>query len=521
VLEHFPDSDGSDWGHEIGFEHFSEAVRGDKELALRFVEIHGDCLEWCSDRLKTDREVVKTAIAQSPCAVNYCEGKIREELTSDRDFMLTVIEEEDGGFLLPLAPSSMTADASIVSEALKTGLEYKDVPSHMRVDPKILQSAFAHGSIEYAELPEEFQDGKSFLVGVVRMNPDTYNALSEGMQKDEQIALETIKAQSQAGGEYTTDIASFVLDKVPSLIHSREAMMAVTKIQFESDDLFVGIIRAFPFHDDREVMLSAYRNVADAAEFASDRLRNDRGFILAALSEDPVGLALCFTSNEFQQNNIDVVLKAIETMDIDNPLVFDDLIPDLWNYRPVVLAWLKRGLELLKDLPRDSCFCEDSEVVQLAVKAKYSEFRYASESLRADRDFVLSLVKIHGYVLAYASRALRSDFDILVAAITNQSRTISACFTEENDFDILVSFASKVRSKLELYDVFVSEILRGICISKPHVAPAHRCHLPMLDRGSETSIGFKKLIAEFLGAPLGEELQMLQKVSSNLLKFGY
>ena len=44
------------------FKHFSESIRGDKDIALKFVRKDGKLLQWCSDRLKEDMEVVKTAI---------------------------------------------------------------------------------------------------------------------------------------------------------------------------------------------------------------------------------------------------------------------------------------------------------------------------------------------------------------------------------------------------------------------------------------------------------------------------
>ena len=185
------------------------------------------------------------------------------------------------------------------------------------------------------------------------------------------------------------------------------------------------------------------------------------------------------------------------------------------------MAWPKKGRPLLRLVSGDYVFLKDRELVRLAVKAHYSELQYASPTLRADHDFLLSLIAIDVRTLVYAAHTVRYDYDILVAAIANNTWTIFLCFSGYSDFNFLVSFASKVRRKLELHDVFVREILRGIAIAKPHEAPAHRCHLPLLDRGSETSTVLKKLIAEFLGAPLGKELHVLRKVSLSLMKSGY
>jgi hypothetical protein len=42
-----------------------------------------------------------------------------------------------------------------------------------------------------------------------------------------------------------------------------------------------------------------------------------------------------------------------------------------------------------------------------------------------------------------------------------------------------------------------------------------------LNQGSETGIGFKRLIAEYSGVPLGEELRMLRATSLSLKEFGF
>jgi len=155
------------------------------------------------------------------------------------------------------------------------------------------------------------------------------------------------------------------------------------------------------------------------------------------------------------------------------------------------------------------------------VKNHWAEFQYASASLKADREFVLSLVKIDGRALAHAADGLKHHYDILTTAIANSSMTVTACFSDD-DFDFLVDYASYVRDKLYLYEnVFVREFLRGIWTTETRVAPAKRCRLQMLDRGLETSTVFKRTIAQFLGVPLGKELHLLRDASSGLAEYGY
>lgn len=125
---------------------------------------------------------------------------------------------------------------------------------------------------------------------------------------------------------------------------------------------------------------------------------------------------------------------------------------------------------------------------------------YASIRLRSEREFILSLVSDDGRMLRYMHRFLWDNDDILVAAVADSAGAIVDCFGSLSivNFESVVAFASRVRSKLELHETFMREFLRGISVAAPHQPPALRCHLPRLDRGPETTIVFKKNIAEYL-----------------------
>ena len=85
----------------------------------------------------------------------------------------------------------------------------------------------------------------------------------------------------------------------------------------------------------------------------------------------------------------------------------------------------------------------------------------------------------------------------------------------------LLELSLKIRLKLEIHDSFVWEFLRGMAAHDQHTLhPSRRCLLPRLDRGLETSIDFKRQIAEYLGAPVGEEYARLKGASLALERFG-
>ncbi len=124
---------------------------------------------------------------------------------------------------------------------------------------------------------------------------------------------------------------------------------------------YAGVFRA-----DREIVFAAIKQDLEALNFASDELKADKEFVLAAL---PYGLPLEYASDE---------LKA------------------------------------------------DPVIVLAAVREDVSNLECASAGLRADRDFMLEAVKLSGeYALAYALDELKNDVDLKQAAIKSPALTMS------------------------------------------------------------------------------------------------
>jgi len=55
--------------------------------------------------------------------------------------------------------------------------------------------------------------------------------------------------------------------------------------------------------------------------------------------------------------------------------------------------------------------------VLAGVKQNGEALQYASEELRADREFMLAAVQQRGWALKYASQALRADREVVLAAV--------------------------------------------------------------------------------------------------------
>jgi hypothetical protein len=58
------------------------------------------------------------------------------------------------------------------------------------------------------------------------------------------------------------------------------------------------------------------------------------------------------------------------------------------------------------------------------VTQDWHALEYAAPALKADREFVLAAVALHGNALAYATYALRADREIVLAAVVRNGRAL-------------------------------------------------------------------------------------------------
>ena len=174
---------------------------------------------------------------------------------------------------------------------------------------------------------------------------------------------------------------------------------------------------------------------------------------------------------------------------------------------------------------RGGVFMNDREIVSLLVRYDSDNFAAASKELKNNRGFVLQLIKENKRVLHHAGKKLKYDEDILSVAIVKDAGTIIDCFdlllNSTSDENFLLEYASNVRSKINRHDAFVKDFLRGISsIPTGSLPPKLRCSLYRFDQGTETSLVFKRLIAEFADVPVGMDFLNYKTAALVLQQFG-
>lgn len=211
------------------FSMFPETLFDDRDLMMNFVSSYGYSLKYCSERLRADKELVKAAVKKFPSALEFNLGESRNELTSNHDFMTSLIQTPGGGSMLVHAPIEMQHDKNTVLEAVANGLEYSNVPSCFQSDTdvalKALQTQSAY-ALKISEIDVSLQNSKTFAIRAIQETCHRFIQLPEHLQQDEDVALQALKSGVEES-YVDNKVICRALKKVPSLLDSGEGLIAL------------------------------------------------------------------------------------------------------------------------------------------------------------------------------------------------------------------------------------------------------------------------------------------------------
>eukprot|EP00526_Cylindrotheca_closterium_P006687 CAMPEP_0113618328 /NCGR_PEP_ID=MMETSP0017_2-20120614/9274_1 /TAXON_ID=2856 /ORGANISM="Cylindrotheca closterium" /LENGTH=759 /DNA_ID=CAMNT_0000527821 /DNA_START=497 /DNA_END=2776 /DNA_ORIENTATION=- /assembly_acc=CAM_ASM_000147 len=465
----------------------SEELCDSEEIVHAAVKVAGMELQYASMRLQEDKETVKLACKSHGGALGFCPpGPTRQELVQDRHFMLnTVLANPGGGAMWKLLPPCMEEDIELLLMALRHGLHFRDVPKAlMNLD---------------------------FLTLAIRANSKLYLELSKSWREQECLSKEALVSESS-----DAEIHAKALEECPQLRRNRAVILQIAR--GGSKDLLQEIVSAndFQYQDDLEVMKIAIQQNSKFFDYASARLQQMPEIILVSITPQTAWNTIKNVSWTIQRMHPEIPVRAVELSVARNLRYMPSHIPeDLWSTsRDLGIAWIRRGGQILDAIEQQ--LRRDKPMGLEVAKHNWAEFYKVGKVLLKDRQFMLRALKQDGRVIRFAHSDLIQDMDVLMSAVAYhpQPSTLSTTFAGIYNLEEL---KRHVETKLQLHSTFLLDFLRGIAISpQPNVAPNLRSQLPMLDRGVETSEAFKRLICDYLGVPIGQQLRLLRQAFANM-----
>lgn len=149
-------------------EYAGELPKNDKEVVLEAVKQNGSALEYAGDLLKNDKEVVLEAVKQCGRALEYA-GELPK---NDKEVVLEAVKQD--GFALEYAGDLFNNDKEVVLEAAKQYI----------------------GALEYAG--ENIRKNKQFILEAVKQNGNALRYVDDLLKNDKEVVLEAVKQDGEA-----------------------------------------------------------------------------------------------------------------------------------------------------------------------------------------------------------------------------------------------------------------------------------------------------------------------------------
>ena len=435
----------------------SEELRNNVHVVQAAVQLNGLELQYASPALRSNRELVVQACENNGLALEFCPpGPLRDELTSDRQFMLSTVLKDHGPMFRYLGPT-LQHDRELVLQALEHGMRFRYCP------------------------PEYQNDTDHFVVSALQRRADLYLQLPHPVQAMRNVTLAALTS---------LNVTPLVLEKglqlFPDMLSQRPVALAYVK-SAELSHVQEYITEQAPnaFKDDEEIMLAAISRHSKLFTHASLRLQRQYDIVLAAIDVDSAADVLSAVGNEMLRAHPMIVVRAIDVYPKRQLRLLRTHIPlELWSDRDVALAYIRRSGRVLEVL--EPLLEHDEELALEVAEHASPDFGRVGEALRSNVDFMKRAVDRNGRVLRYALVG-EDNLDLAVRALAQHPHALQRTRWSSGS-----EVTSYIQSKLELHNNFLT-FLSGIAFDR-HLPSHQRSALAMLDRGQETRQAFMRLV---------------------------
>jgi hypothetical protein len=447
-----------------------------------------------------------------------------------------------------LTIASTPSDLNLSNQRTLLRRLYKELPKKLKENTDLSLAALCCGCIAVMDLPLVLQVEPHFWKRILAVCPAAW-PLRPVLDVNGAVVVDLVWALAWIP---SVTVAREILNEFPDLGMNREFWLKVVSSPSFADS-FPDYLEVAPdlVWLDQEIMVLAVRQNCRIYALLHERdnlLSEDRDVVVAALGQTPSPEALSNVSAWVQIMYPDIVATAISTCDTDDIWdIYDAIAKPLWQNSQIVYAWLSRGGSFLHEdfLPEMN---SDAQAFMLIAQYCPQDFCYATHELRLDKAFLSKVLDVNPFLLHDFNFGYLYMFDLaLIAfggsasaatpstpAVIRKRRDLIGLYDGNNatHFSILTDFAKYVHEKVIQHEQFVTLILGGIKFAEPpsygnHTEPIDQSGsvesscLAILNQGDETSLVYKRLLAEFVGIAVGNEANVLRQASINLARWGY
>lgn len=372
-------------------------------------------------------------------------------------------------------------------------------------DHEVAVAALEGGALpEVTDLPDALRQDRDFWLALIRSDASRWcNQLPEDLIAEIDFVGSIISCLTHE------QHVRILLIRFPELQSNAHVWLKVVHCGLASVDLLADL--ASPgILQDKTVLLEACQKDYKVYDVLCAPLNRDRDLVAASLRSSPAALydIPAFVQRMYPELVADAIQRSPHNADW-----LEYVGEELWSHRQVALAWACIGGDYLNE-QFPAHFRHDKLLFLLIAEHNWSAFGESSSRLRSDKPYMMQAVEKNGIVLHDAVGNLRQDFDLALTAFYNTNDLLDS-YDDHNleDDQFINDFRRHLAANLQEHANF-QLVLGGMSLG-----PDEGCSLGVLNQGHETSVIYKRLLAEYTGVAVGSELGRLRTAFRNVSRW--
>jgi len=189
-----------------------------KVQVLDQVNKEGTLLRKASKALKQDKDVIKVSVLNNSDAFRKVDADYKSILAKDKPFFLEILKKN--GLLLEYASDELQSDVDIVSTAItNNGLSIRYADNFIH-DPSIVFMAISQNGMALEFASEELQNNFFIVFNAVLQNGFAIQFASEDLKKNKDIVIAALKQDVRSKSWISHDIKN--VPEIMSIIEEGE-----------------------------------------------------------------------------------------------------------------------------------------------------------------------------------------------------------------------------------------------------------------------------------------------------------
>lgn len=356
--------------YKDGFRDMPDWVRNNKDYALLAVATGGN-LQYVSENLKDDFDVVSKAIKNYPFAIQHASDRLKDN--------------KEIGLII----------------AGSYGSAFSDLSDNLKNVPEIVLQSLTNNPSIYIYLNDDFKNNREYAL-LASKSGSNLKSMPLKFQDDKEIVMNALK-DSHYSFEYCSNRLREDIDVLKVYVKRNNW----SNYKDLKDQLY----------NNKEKLMALCEFSGDLIQWANPQLRNDKELISKSVEYN--GLSLMYASYDLR-NDKDIASIAVKQNGYAIEYVGDDLYND---FELKLLAAAQNG-KVLENYSFD--LRNNKEIVLAAVKSNAISLDFASARLKDDKEIALAAIENTSMALRLISERLSNDPEVVLAACLKDSRADNA-----------------------------------------------------------------------------------------------